>query len=90
MLLNLCSSTHDASLTNKSHILAISVPSEFVERFSKSASNFFVTSLRVVVQLTDQLQSELIVPRDTHAIETPKYQALASIRLSFIHSPASQ
>jgi hypothetical protein len=46
-------------------------PPESAKRFSKSASNSFVTSKRNVVQLCDQSQSELRVLRDTKTIETP-------------------
>jgi hypothetical protein len=34
--------------------------------------NSYVTSYQNVVQLKDSSQAELGVPRDTHAIETPK------------------
>jgi hypothetical protein len=37
-------------------------PQKSVERFSKSASDSYVTSWRTVVQLRDQYQSELVVP----------------------------
>jgi hypothetical protein len=70
--LNLCSSTYDAALTKIFHILANSFPPESVERFSKSASNFSVTSWRTFVQLCDQSQSELRVPRNIEAVEAPK------------------
>jgi hypothetical protein len=70
--LNLCSSTHDAPLTTIFHVLAKSFPLESIERFSKSACNSYVTSSRTFVQLYDQSQSELRVPRDTKAIEAPK------------------
>jgi hypothetical protein len=70
--LNLYSSTHDATLTKIFHVLANSFPLESVERFSKSASNSFVTRRRTFVQVCDQPQSELRVPLDTKAIETPK------------------
>jgi hypothetical protein len=72
MWLNLCSSTHDTALTKIFHILANSFPPESVERFSKSFSNSFVTSWRTFVQLYNQSQPKLIVPRDTKAIEAPK------------------
>jgi hypothetical protein len=52
--------------------LANSFPLEYDERFSKSTCNSFVTSLRAFVQLCDQFQSELKVPRGTKAIKTPK------------------
>jgi hypothetical protein len=70
--LNLCSSTHDAALTKIFHILANSFLPEFVQRFSKSASNSYVTSCRTFVHACDQSHSELRVPRNTKAIEAPK------------------
>jgi hypothetical protein len=72
MWLDLCSSTHAAALTKGFNILANSFPPELVERFSKSASNSYVTNCLIVVKLKDQSQSELRVPRNTNAIETPK------------------
>jgi hypothetical protein len=70
--LNLCSSIHDATLTKIFHILANSFPPEYVERFSKSASNSSVTNIRTFVQLCDHPQSELRVLENTKANETPK------------------
>jgi hypothetical protein len=76
------------SARNSCHILANSFPSEFVERFSKRANNFYVTSGRIVAQFKDQSESDVGVPRNTKAIEAPK-ASLDSIRMSFVHSPPS-
>jgi hypothetical protein len=52
--------------------LATSFPPKYVERFSKSASNSSLTNSQTFVHLRDQSQSQLKVPRDAKAIETPK------------------
>jgi hypothetical protein len=54
------------------HVFTSSFPLKYVDRSSKSDSNSSVTTRRIVVPLCDHSQSELKVPQDKKAIETPK------------------